>query len=134
MASVTDSCEMAPNCECGHGKMVVKIASKKAANPGRLYYKCPINDDHYKHFIWCDEFHARGRDRVTTSFVHQQEQECRFQPDYSASTARVATESNNLNDLRCSAVGLNGDMHIDIIFKGMILVLLGVLIGITMAK
>lgn len=53
-----------PVCACGIGMMIKLCAGEYSKNPGRYYYKCPVNSKHPKNFIWCDEYHTCFRSKT----------------------------------------------------------------------
>lgn len=126
--------EIAPQCFCENGKMQVKVASRKAANPGRLYYICPNNDDHYDHFIWCDEYLARPRNFI--QIPNQFRREVHHQDSNNASshvTRGQAAVHGTHGSLRRQIYG-EVEMYVALGFMATVLVLFGVMIGIILMK
>lgn len=39
--------------------MLRRCAGGMSRNPGRHYFKCPADENHYMSFLWCDQLHRR---------------------------------------------------------------------------
>lgn len=66
--SYTSDIQTPPECQCGRGKMLRHCASEYTKNPGRHYYKCPVDERHPKSFMWCDDYHHLKKTKVDTTF------------------------------------------------------------------
>lgn len=121
MASVNGGCDTTPDCSCGYGKMKVKVATKKAANPGRLYFKCPINGDHYGHFYWCDEYNSRRRQVNAPDRFNARGMEGLIQGDDPTVGMRFVPQPTKANDMRGWGTGSSIEMHVAFIFMGLCL-------------
>lgn len=59
----------APECHCGAGSMVLKMA-RMDANYGQYFYRCPHRKEHPNCFIWVDELMDKLHKKNTHLLVH----------------------------------------------------------------
>lgn len=135
MSARFDGANEAPYCWCKVGKMVVKVAGPKSPNFKRLYYKCPDNrDDHPKHFIWVDEHRDRSnfsdaRDAPSVTRMRTQSHET---PTASSRGSPVC--DNAVVRPRTGVNIADVDQQFTMTFMCVSLVMLGVIIGLVLAK
>ncbi|KAL8486257.1 hypothetical protein ACS0TY_023096 [Phlomoides rotata] len=60
-----------PNCTCGGGRMMIKMA-RSLLHHGRYYYKCPVYGQHDGHFFWCDVYHQHDPPELVPHFLAYQ--------------------------------------------------------------
>lgn len=141
MPLVGDS-SLPPQCACRNGPMILRCAGQSSQHPGRYYYICPKNIRHGKHFSWYDDIHKRP---YPSSDSNNERNEVKFR---SRSTEDV-NDNSTCHSLHSSArlpststlVSASGGpsdlmlwvfFGIVIIFLCVVLVLLGVLLGLSM--
>lgn len=137
MTSRKSTCEMAPACYCGNGKMVVKVAGPKSQNRNRPYYKCPDNrDDHYKHFIWCDEYHDRNVYGAPREYSCSQQYDlfARGETTDSSMANTVPVPAADFSRYNGSKFGAGIELQLAYTFMAVVLIMFGVLLGLILAK
>lgn len=135
MDAAKDDMGMAPDCWCKMGKMVVKEAGPRSPNWKRTYYKCPMNrDDHPKHFIWVDEYRSRQNGNRARTTTIDSGCNSRTQITQTASSMSNPMFNDSETRSRIGVASIANEPQFAISFMRVVLVMLGVIIGLLLAK